>query len=102
MRQSDLILGCHGREENGICLCGGTSSVLLDLLSVPPSEKRFHDYMYKLMRLDTKPITDYNAVINTLHFLRGEHLQQPAFDSVCEWIRFHKKCGIYMYRSVVE
>jgi len=54
------------------------------------------------MKLETKPITDYNAVINTLQFLRGEYLSQQTFDTICEWIRFHKKCGIYIYRSAVE
>lgn|GEM_PF-3848777 len=102
MKQADLILGCHGREEHGICLCGGTSSAILDLLSVHPTDKKFHDYMYKLMRLDQRPITDHNAVISTLQFLRGTYLPDKQFEVIGEWLRFHKRCGVYMYRSTID
>lgn len=102
MKKADLVLGCNGREEHGICLCGGTSSVLLDIAAVPVTDRRFYDYMFKLMKLESRPITDYNAVINTLHFLKETYLTQQQYDLIGEWLRFHKRCGIYMYRSVYD
>lgn len=102
MKRADLVLGCNGREEHGICLCGGTSSVLLDIGSIPITDRRFHDYMFKLMKLEIRPITDYNAAINTLHFLKDHYLSSQQFEVLGEWLRFHKRCGIYIYRSVYE
>lgn len=102
MNRADLILGCHGREEHGICLCGGTSSVLLDMASIAVTDRRFYDYMFKLMRLETRPITDYNAVISALQFLKDSYLDERQYNVIGEWLRFHKRCGIYMYRSTYE
>lgn len=102
MSRADLVLGCNGREEHGVCLCGGTSSVLLDMAGVPATDKRFYDYMYKLMKLEARPITDYNAVISTLQFLKDTYLDEQQYAVIGEWLRFHKRCGIYMYRSVYE
>ena len=94
-----LILGCKGREKNFVQFCSTTSFPILDLNSVPPTDENFKNYIFKLMKLDKGPLTDYNSIINTLQFLTANYLEQELASGIFEWISIHKKCGMYIYRS---
>lgn len=96
-----IVAGCRGREDCGVQLCGGTSFDLFDMDLVDPSDANFYNYVLKLMRLDKGAITDYNSVISTINFIRP-YIHSNKYDAVCEWIRVHKQCGVYLYRRFNE
>lgn len=98
MQDGLLIVGCKGRVDCGIQLCGGTSFVLLDIGLVDPNDQKFFDYLFKVMKLANKPLTDYNAFISLSTFLAA-YLPDEKYQVLCSWIRIHKNCGLYMYRA---
>lgn len=96
------MAGCRGREDCGVQLCAGTSFVLIDLELLNFAEQvAVQSYVFKLMRMETAPITEYNAVMNSLLFLK-QYVPAPRFDATTEWVSLHKQCGLYLYHGAYE
>ena len=93
-----LILGCHGKETDQVQLCGTTSFELLGVDAIPPADIEFHNFIFKIMRLDKFPATEHNKVVSTIRFLsQTGYLGDRRAESLIEWLNLHKRCGIYLY-----
>jgi len=99
MIESILVLGCRGREEAGVVLCGGTSFTLFDTRLAAPDDFELQNYLYRICKVHLNPITDQNGVVNLIQFLSTGYIPHPKIGPIQEWVKLHKRCGMYVYRT---
>jgi hypothetical protein len=80
-------------------MCAGTSSTLFDTRMFSFDDPDLFTYLYKVCKIDQTPITDHNGVVNLVQFLSAGYIDEKKAAIFQEWIRLHKRCGMYIYRA---
>jgi hypothetical protein len=96
-----LVLGCHGRTENGFILCPGVQNRILKLDDSLVNIDSVIDYL-EAVRLFDRPMLDQNAIRHLVYNLQDRFDQKfkrlwtdHEYNLVERFIHMHKQCGIY-------
>ncbi len=96
-----LVLGCHGRTENGFVLCSGVQNRILKLDDSLVNIDGVIDYL-EAVRLFDRPMLDQNAIRHLVYNLQDRFDQKfkrlwtdHEYNLVERFIHMHKQCGIY-------
>lgn len=107
MKAVVLILGCWGRELDGLTICSGVSNRLLNI--APPTEKnkKIADILDGTYGLFDKPL--YNNIHTALFSIQDKvsELNNPVFKpkyykAIEEFCLHHRKCGLYLKLEIID
>lgn len=103
-----LVLGCHGRTENGFVLCPSTQNRILKLDDALVNVDGITDYM-DAVRLFDRPMLDQNAIRHLVYNLQDRFDQKfkrlwtdHEYNLLERFMHMHKPCGLYAQLIVVE
>ena len=96
-----LVLGCHGRVEDGFVLCSSLENRILKLDDSLVSFSEVVDYL-EAVRLFERPMIDYNAIRNLVYKLQDTFDQKVKrlwserdYNIIERFIVMHRSCGLY-------
>lgn len=96
-----LVLGCHGRTENGFVLCSGMQNRILKLDDSLVNIDGVIDYL-DAVRLFDRPMLDQNAVRHLVYNLQDCFDQKlkrlwtdHEYNLIERFIHMHNQCGTY-------
>jgi len=99
--QAYLVIGCHGRVDDGFILCSSTENRILRLDDSLDGIKSILEY-FENIRLFDRPVMDINAIRHIIFNLQEKYPQgtkkiwtESEFRSLEKYILMHKMCGIY-------
>jgi hypothetical protein len=102
-----LVLGCHGRTENGFILCSGVQNRILKLNDSLVNIDGVIDYL-EAVRLFDRPMLDQNAVRHLIYNLQDRFDQKfkrlwtdHEYNLIERFIHMHKQCGVYAQLIIV-
>jgi hypothetical protein len=97
-----LILGCHGRIDEGFVSCSGTKNKILKIYPELEKGKELFEYI-ECLQLFTKPLIDYNAIRRMLFNIQERYYQNfkpiwsdKQFRLIENFTIIHKMCGLYI------
>jgi hypothetical protein len=103
-----LVLGCHGRTENGFILCPGVQNRILKLDDSLVNIDGVIDYL-EAVRLFDRPMLDQNAVRHLIYNLQDRFDQKfkrlwtdHEYNLIERFIHMHKQCGTYAQLIIVS
>ncbi len=95
-----LILGCHGRCEDGFTLCPGVNNKILLLHNDLERIDDIWKYLEGVGLLD-RPVIDINAIRNIVYKMQDKFDQkfkklwsEMEFNQIERFIHMHKNCGL--------
>jgi hypothetical protein len=96
-----LILGCHGREEDGFILCPSTENRILKLDESLVDFGGVVEYLEAVQLFD-RPMLDYNALRHLIHNLQDRFDQkvrrlwtEHKYNLIERFMVMHRPCGLY-------
>lgn len=96
-----LILGCHGRVEDGFVLCPSTENRILKLDESVVNYEGIVDYL-EAVKLFDRPMLDYNALRHLIHNLQDRFNQKVRklwteryYNLIERHMVMHRPCGLY-------
>jgi hypothetical protein len=96
-----LILGCHGRTENGFVLCPGVQNRILKLDDSLVSFDDVVEYL-DIVKLFDRPMLDQNSIHHLVYNLQDRFDQKikrlwtdHEYHLIERFMHMHKQCGLY-------
>lgn len=103
-----LVLGCHGRTENGFILCPGVQNRVLKLDDSLVNIDGVIDYL-EAVRLFDRPMLDQNAIRHLVYNLQDRFDQKfkrlwtdHEYNLIERFVHMHKQCGLYAQLIMVS
>lgn len=103
-----LVLGCHGRTENGFVLCPGVQNRVLKLDDSLVNFDGVTEYL-DAVRLFDRPMLDQNAIRHLVYNLQDRFDQKlkrlwtdHEYHLLERFIHMHSQCGLYAQLILVH
>lgn len=103
-----LVLGCHGRTENGFVLCPGVQNRVLKLDDSLVNFDGVTEYL-DAVRLFDRPMLDQNAIRHLVYNLQDRFDQKlkrlwtdHEYHILERFIHMHHQCGLYAQLILVN
>jgi len=102
-----LVLGCWGRERNGIVICSGIENEILDVTVRSGRNLAIVDHLDKQYGMLDRPLyenvhTAIFGVKNKFDEVGKPVFSDAVFQAIEDFCVIHRKCGVYLRLDLKE